>query len=82
MLVVGYDFSDCYDLTFHTGAGRIRKLEEIENRLVSGRPLVVQADGHELETICQQFSGIPMTSNRVVRWNGEVARFIVDNINL
>ncbi len=39
----------------------------------------VQADGDELEKIRRNFSNIPMSSARVVRWHGDIARFIVSN---
>ncbi len=40
----------------------------------------VQADGHELEYIKANFSGIPMANCRVVRWTGDMAKFIVGNL--
>lgn len=40
----------------------------------------VQADGDELEYIRNKFTNIPMTNGRVVRWHGEMARFILSNI--
>ena len=40
----------------------------------------VQADGDELEYIRKKFTNIPMTSDRVVRWHGEMALFILSNI--
>ena len=43
---------------------------------------LVQADGHELDFIFQQFHGLPFAQGRVVRWYGDHARFIVANINL
>lgn len=82
MLVVGYPQRQFghYDLTFHNDAGRIREI--VEEAFSTEGNLMVQADGHELQAIQQQFSGIPMTSARVVRWTGESARFIINNIDL
>lgn len=39
----------------------------------------VQADGDELEAIKDTFTNIPMSKNRVVRWDGEMASFIIVN---
>ncbi len=42
----------------------------------------VQADGHELEYIYENFTDLPHLSNgRVVRWFGDHARFIAGNID-
>lgn len=44
-------------------------------------PLLVIADGPELGWIKQHFTGIPMVSAaRQVRWQGDVAAFIVNNV--
>lgn len=40
----------------------------------------IQADGHELEHIQANFSGIPMSTKRVVNWKGEIAQFIYDHL--
>jgi hypothetical protein len=41
----------------------------------------IQADGDELAFIQQSFSNIPMPLHRrVVRWYGEIARFIIVNL--
>jgi len=47
-----------------------------------GRTCVhLQADGHELELIREQFEGIPMHKSRgVVRWDGKDAAFIAMNL--
>jgi hypothetical protein len=81
-LVVGYeqDQDGNYDNTFHVGSGRIAKT--CNTSFGTGSNLIVQADGHELEHIKQQFQNIPLTHNRVVRWTGEYAKFIVNNIEL
>jgi hypothetical protein len=42
----------------------------------------IQADGDELEAIREQFTGIPMSTARVVVWYGEMSRFIAGNIRL
>lgn len=83
MLTVGKDTKlshlSRYDMYFHLGAGRIRNivLEEF-----SDDEIFVQADNDELELIRRQFSNIPMTTNRVVRWSGSDAWFIANNINM
>lgn len=58
----------------YVGDGAINQYAESCNTL--------QADGHELDEIRSQFSGIPMTTNRIVNWTGEIARFIFDNLKL
>ena len=82
MLVVGYTQKGLgqYDQTFHSGAGRI--CEIVEEAFSTEGNLMVQADGHELQAIQQQFSGITMASAIVVRWTDEAARFIINNIKL
>lgn len=40
----------------------------------------VQADGDELQIIQEQFTNTPMSKNRVVRWFGDDAKFIVANL--
>ena len=83
MLVVGYTFTDSYDLILHTGCGRLRECETLAEFLTChGDTLIVQADGDELEVIRNQISGIRMTRNRVVRWRGGDAQFILENLKL
>lgn len=82
MITVGYawDKNDIHTQTFHVGAGRIREI--VLNHFGNLDNLQFQADGHELEIVRDQFQNIPMTKNRVVRWNGQTAQFIIENINL
>lgn len=40
----------------------------------------VQADEHELEVLLAHFQNLPRCNNRVQRWHGEFARFIVNNL--
>lgn len=41
----------------------------------------VQADGHELEWIKENFNNIPYHKlNRVQNWSGDMARFIAQNL--
>lgn len=41
----------------------------------------LQADGHELEYVHENFKKIPRTNNRsVVRWYGDHAKFIAANL--
>jgi hypothetical protein len=42
--------------------------------------LEIQADSDELEAIRKYFSNIPMSSRLSVRWTGEMAQFIIDNM--
>lgn len=73
-------FSDSSESVRHVGAGRLSK----DVGLAAHRDFLenIQADGHELEIIKQQFQNIPMTTNRVVIWNGEMAFFIFDNLKI
>ncbi len=43
--------------------------------------LWVTADGHELLQIKAEITGIPMSNLPVVTWHGDLARFIVSNLN-
>jgi hypothetical protein len=40
----------------------------------------IQADGEELIEVLEKFSNIPRTTNRVQRWFGDLAKFIVSNL--
>ena len=84
MLTIGYNTRgttiEQYNQNFHVGYGRIR--EKVNECFSLETSLLVQADGHELEKIRQQFQNIPMTNNRVVRWTGNHARFIIENLDL
>jgi hypothetical protein len=60
----------------HVGAGNIRDTFEF---VFIHR---VQADGHELEKIKEQFPNIRMATNRVVSWTGEDAMFIIKHLKL
>ena len=88
MLIVNYynangfhlDKNESYSLIFYMGSGFIR--QTVNENFMPDSNLIVQADGHELEVIRKQFINIQMASNRVVRWTGENARFIVENIRL
>jgi hypothetical protein len=40
----------------------------------------IEADNNELEAIRKYFSNIPMSSMMSVRWTGEMAQFIIDNM--
>lgn len=68
---------------FHIGYGRLGDSAAVnESFFVIDVELAVQADGDELEKIRRQFQNIPMTNNLVVRWYGETARFIFENLEL
>jgi hypothetical protein len=45
-----------------------------------GNIIEVQADGDELEYIKNKFTNIPMSTNRVINWYGDIARFIASNM--
>ena len=60
--------------TLHVG----KKPEFEDNEL--DRVVEVHADGHELGYIRDNFSGIPMSKARSVKWRGEYARFIIENL--
>ena len=79
-LYVGYANNTQYDRAYHSEWGKIK--EDVYEIFSHCYDLKVQADGHELEKIREQFSNIPMTNNRVVYWSGETAKFIIDNIKL
>lgn len=49
-------------------------------RTVASDVIELQADGHELEYIRERFQNIPMHKGRVVRWKGEMAKFIAINL--
>jgi hypothetical protein len=42
----------------------------------------IQADGHELDYIKNNFSGIPMCNKRLVIWRGPFAEFIYWNLEV
>lgn len=80
MLTVGYKNNTTYDMSFYNSHGRIK--DDIHDRFGNLPELAVYADGDELETVKNQFSGIPMHNGRTVTWTGETARFIINNIDL
>lgn len=59
------------------GSSYLKALRETEPVSVE-----VQADGHELNAIAEQFINIAMHNGRVVKWTGETARFIFNNLKL
>ena len=82
MLVVDYNEFDetPHCRSFHSGVGPI--FEVVSRHFGDGASLIVQADGDELEKIRKNFTSLPMTNARVVRWHGDFAKFIVANIAL
>ena len=82
MLVVDYAEFDETPLcmSFHVGDGSI--FESVSRNFGDNTKLIVQADGDELEIIRDNFTNLPMTDKRVVRWHGDFAWFIVANIKL
>lgn len=66
--------SDKKEITWHTGE---KNPLSLENR----RDIVeIQADGDELEYIQSKFTNIPMSTNRVINWYGDIAKFITNNM--
>ena len=62
------------DLEWHVG-------KSTDNaRQIAEHVTEVQADGHELEHIRDNFMNLPTANRRVVRWHGEMAKFIVGNL--
>lgn len=56
--------------------GHLKEIVEYEDKV-----LEIQADGDELEVIYDSFANLPRpTKQRVVRWFGETAAFIVHNL--
>ena len=49
-------------------------------RSLSPTLVCIQAHGHELEHIQTRFANLPY-SHRLCTWHGEMARFILDNLN-
>ena len=80
-LYVKFYEGDVNEVAFHVGSGRLcSRLPQHGSSYASFYQ--VQADGHELEKIREQFTNIRMTTNRVVFWKDEDAQFIVDNLKL
>lgn len=64
---------------FHVGNGQNR----VTSWNLAEYVKFVQADGDELEAVHAQIEGIPKAKNvRVVRWFGDDAKFIVDNLRI
>lgn len=83
MLVIDYNQSDTRTINafqVYVGEGCLRTIAMCFGG--GSVDLSVQADGDELEKIKQQLTYIPMHNGRVVRWTGETARFIVNNLVL
>lgn len=63
----------------HVGHGPISG----DNMVSSTGDYVVQADGHELELIKDQFENLPYCkTTRVHKWYGDHAKLIIANIKL
>lgn len=59
---------------FHIGDKELNK--DVES------VLEIQADGDELEAIREQFPSLVIPKHAVVRWYGDMAKFIVGNLKL
>lgn len=53
--------------------------DEKTNQL-SYRAVEIEADGEELAYIIQHFTNVPLANRRVVKWTGDFATFIWNNI--
>lgn len=63
-------------ITWHVGEGALINRVDSTDRVTA-----VQADGDELYHISHCIDGIPFNRrNKVNRWSGENARFIVENL--
>lgn len=60
--------------TWHVG----QQPEPLQNEILS--IVEVQADCDELEYILNRFTNLPRSTQRVQRWYGDMARFIVGNL--
>jgi len=70
------------ELTWHVGEGTLQHAVESQFGKNAGRIVdTVQADGDELVHIVTRLSGIRVgQTGWSTRWNGEDARFIVENL--
>lgn len=65
-------FYDCNNLLRGIGG---------EDRLFAAREVLLQADGQELEEIIDKIGDkIPYLHKDVMRWSGDLARFIILNV--
>ena len=67
-------------VTWHVGEELLPIKVESERACAEYRPIVVQADGDELEYIRDHIFGIPYTLGPVCKWRGGLACFILDNL--
>lgn len=51
------------------------------NILTPNDTIELQASGLELDFIRRHFTNIPITDSTIVRWHGEYAKFIANNLN-
>lgn len=72
--------NDRHEINWYVGQ-KFPELWQPENPHAPRRYVeAVFADGHELEYIRQHFANIPIANGRIVKWNGEMAQFIFDNL--
>lgn len=57
------------DYGWHVGTPKVQGIDVV----------LVQADGHELEYVLEKVKNLPTVERAVVRWTGDLARFIYDN---
>ncbi len=65
---------DGKEINVHIGSGPMR--EKVEPMFVDW----IQADGDELTAIYRKFDKLPYCNERVVRWYGDTAKFIIGNL--
>lgn len=71
-------------LTWHV-SDNLPGVKTVGDKYVSIQELMeyvsmVEADGHELEWIRENISGIPFSKNAVQSWYGDFARFIASSL--
>ena len=72
-----------YERGYHVGGGDMIELRKQMRHRIDGAEastIELQADGHELDHIRTHFSNMPRSQSRIVTWEGEMARFIINNI--
>ena len=52
----------------------------VRESINSSDPVILQASGYWLKIIKNIFTNIPMSTNKTVYWNGDIARFILMNL--
>ncbi len=58
--------------------GEPNPLKDVPERVA--QVIEVQADGDELGHIANTFTNVPMAKKNTVRWHGDIAKFIAQNL--